>query len=353
MASFTKIEGTRGVRWKATVRRRGHPTQSQSFGRKTDAKIWAQSIEAKIDAGKFKDDSQARKHTVAELIDRYVSDVIPQKKSGEIQRYQLGRWKELLGNLRLSEMTPDRIVNARKSIMAQRTRARSKVSNATVNRYHAALSHVLRVAEVQYGWIDQNPMRKIPKLKEGQGRVRWLSDDERKALLKSCRESNSPYLNTIVMIALTTGMRRNEILSLTWGDVDLERHSLLIEVTKNGQRRSAALRGEVVDMLSRLQPNPTNAGAYVFPNKNGFRPIDFQSAWKTAMRRAELEGFRFHDLRHTTASYMALDGASALEIANMLGHKNLQMVARYAHLSPNHANPIVLKSMDRVFDDDG
>ena len=117
MASIQKVEGKRGVRWKAVIRRRGYPTTSQNFSRKTDAEKWARGIEAKIEAGKFRDESQARRHTVGDLIDRYIAEIIPQKKAGEDQIFQLRQWQAELGLLRLSELTPDRIINARSKLM--------------------------------------------------------------------------------------------------------------------------------------------------------------------------------------------------------------------------------------------
>jgi integrase len=109
-----------------------------------------------------------------------------------VQVFQLRQWKAELGLLRLSELTPDRIIKAREKLM-KRGGKEGPVSNSTVNRYHAALAHALTVAEKQYGWIEINPMRRVPKLKEPQGRVRYLSDKERRALLDACRTSSNPF----------------------------------------------------------------------------------------------------------------------------------------------------------------
>ena len=113
MAWIQKVEGKRGVRWKAVVRRRGYPPTSETFDRKTDAEKWARGIEAKIEAGKFRDESQARRHTVGELIDRYIAEIIPNKRNGKGQAHQLELWKGELGDLRLSELSTERISLAR------------------------------------------------------------------------------------------------------------------------------------------------------------------------------------------------------------------------------------------------
>ena len=219
------------------VRRKGYPVESAYFDRKTDAQSWARSIETKIDEGKHPIGSEARRHTVTGLIDRYCHEVLPQKKSAKDQKQQLGVWTRLLGDLKLSELTPNRLLYARDEIAKRKSRSTARISNASVNRYTAALHHVLETAAQQYGWLEHNPMKRLKKLKEPQGRVRYLDEPERTALLLACEQSKSPFLETIVLIALTTGMRRGEILGLTWDRVDLVTGSVLIEEPKNGQRR--------------------------------------------------------------------------------------------------------------------
>ena len=351
MAWIQKVEGKRGVRWKAVIRRRGYPSTSETFERKTDAEKWSRGVEAKIEAGKFQDRSQARRHTVGDLIDRYIIEIIPQKKAGEDQIFQLRQWQSELGLLRLSELTPDRIINARSKLM-KREGNNGPVSPATINRYHAALAHALTVAEKQYGWIENNPMRRVPKLKEPQGRVRYLSDRERVALLDACRESTNPYLLPMVLIAITTGMRRGEIESLTWGDIDWQQDRIIIEEPKNNLRRSAPLLRMVKDVLAPHRPEVPEPGSLVFPGRSGIRPIVINKAWRSALSKAGIENFRFHDLRHTAASYLAMNGASIPEISAVLGHKSHQMASRYAHLSDGHTRSVVERAMGKVFGDE-
>ena len=145
MASFQKVSGKKGVRWKAVIRRRGYNTQTQTFGRKKDAETWVTAIEAKIDNGSLLISSEARRITVGELIDRYIKEGLPYKKSTRVQKQQLIRWKELLGDVRLIALTPNRILQAKSTIAEQKTRYDAPVSNATVNRYQAAFAHVLQV----------------------------------------------------------------------------------------------------------------------------------------------------------------------------------------------------------------
>lgn len=204
----------------------------------------------------------------------------------------------------------------------------------------------------EYGWLEQNPMKRIRKLKEPQGRVRFLDEAERSALLRACVESENSYLETIVLIAITTGLRRGEILELEWDRVNLETGLVIIEEPKNGKRRSTYFLKPIRERLKMIQKQRPVASGYVFPGRNGFRPIDITSAWYRAVERAELKDFRFHDLRHTAASYIAMDGGSVPEIATVLGHKSFQMASRYAHLSEGHTRNILEKTMKGVIDDE-
>ncbi len=351
MASVQKISGKKGDRWKAVVRRKGFGTQTQTFGKKKDAETWARSIDTRIDSGALLVSSETRKATVAELIDRYISDVLPQKKSGRVQKQQLLRWRDLLGEVRLMALTPYRILQARAEIMAQITRNGVPVSNATVNRYHAALSHVLKVAEMQYGLIESNPIRKVPKLKEPQGRVRYLTADEQIALLTACEQDSNPLLPTIVMMAIATGMRKGEVLNLKWSDVDLSRQTALIEEPKNGQRRSVFLVEKIVRLIEALKESAGGKSEYLFPGRSNLKPIDISSAWQRAVKAANLKDFRFHDLRHTAGSYLAMDGASILQISAVLGQRSPQMASRYAHLSDASTQGVLNKTMSKVFGD--
>lgn len=235
LASVRKINAVNGTKWRVQVRRKGYDHQSAYFDRKTDAEAWARDIESKIDSGRVLTGSEAKRHDVAELIDRYCLDILPRKKSAKDQKQQLSVWRKLLGDLKLSELSTDRLIKARQKIAEHSGRSNGTVTSATVNRYWAALNHVLEIAVREYGWIEQNPMKRVKKLKEPQGRVRFLDDRERVALLSACTQSENPYLETIVLIALTTGMRRSEILTLTWDRVNTDTGMVLIEEPKNGQ----------------------------------------------------------------------------------------------------------------------
>jgi integrase len=139
------------------------------------------------------------------------------------------------------------------------------------------------------------------------------------------------------------------LLSLRWPDVDLKRGTLTFQQTKNGERRTVPLTGPALALMQQHARVRRIDTVLVFPNKTGKRPVGIREAWEYAVKRADVADFRFHDLRHTFASYLAMNGASLLEIAEVLGHKTLAMVKRYAHLSEAHTRGVVERMNRAVF----
>ena len=161
-------------------------------------------------------------------------------------------------------------------------------------------------------------------------------------MLKACQASRkNPCLHTIVVLALATGARRGELLRVRWPDVDLKRGTLTSHETKNGERRAVPLTGQALVMMGQHAKVRRLDTALVFPNATGKRPVDIRKAFEGVIERAGITDFHFHDLRHTFASYLAMNGASLLEIAEVLGHKTLAMVKRYAHLCEAHTRGVV------------
>lgn len=204
------------------------------------------------------------------------------------------------------------------------------------------------MAEREWGWLDDSPMRKVRKPTEPRGRVRFLNDDERNQLLQACRNSNNYKLYPIVVLAISTGMRQGEILNLRWPDVDLKTGFAILHETKNGERRRVPIIGHSLDELREYAKVRRLDSDLVFPGETG-KPAEIRRPWLAALTEAGIDDFRFHDLRHTAASYLAMNGATPGEIAEVLGHKTLAMVKRYAHLSENHVRNTVAAMNSRIF----
>lgn len=348
MASIEKrINNDGSQSFRVKVRLKGYPTQSATFERLTDARKWIQDTESAIREGRYFRTSKAKKHSLNELIDKYYKQVLDlTPKDTTNQRHYLKYWKEKLGSYVLADVTPSLITEHRNRLVGEINNYGRKIGTSTANRYVTALGHVFTIAVNEWELIENNPVRKVSKLKEPRGRVRFLSDEERAKLLQACKESENPFLYTITVLALSTGARKNEILTLRWEDIDFKRGLITIHYTKNGERRSLPLKGYALELVQGHSKVRSLKNDYVFPSLKSGHPIDIRTAWENAVKKAEITDFKFHDLRHSAASYLAMNGASLAEIAEVLGHKTLQMVKRYAHLSEAHTSKVV-ESMNR------
>ncbi len=341
------------VSYRAQVRLKGYPAQTATFLRITDARKWVQQVESAIRDGRHFKTAEAKKHTLGDLVDRYINEgILDAKKDGKKQKTQLLWWKEQLGVYLLSDITPALIAEYRDILLKGITYRGTKRSPSTAVRYLAALSHAFSVACKEWGWIDDSPLRKVSKPREARGRVRFLDQSERERLLQACQESKNSYIYTIVVLALSTGMRYSEIMNLTWKDIDLERKRIILHETKNGDRRVVSLAGHALELLIQHESKRRIDTVLLFPSQRGQKPqksVNFRGSWQTALKKAEIADFRFHDLRHSCASYLAMNGASSPEIAEVLGHKTLQMVKRYAHLSEAHTAGVIEKMNEKIF----
>jgi integrase len=351
MATIDTRVGPGGkVTYRARTRLKGYPQQTASFPRKTDARKWATGVEAALREGRYLTTNEAKRHTLTELVERYERDILPLKpKAAYNRRQQLGWWKTQLGEYRLSEVTATKIVECRDRLLNTPKPDGKRRSNSTVVRYLAALSHAFSLAVKEWGWVAANPLRNASKPVEPRGRVRFLDNDECSRLLTACRGSGPEALYTIVVLALTTGMRRGEIMGLRWRDVDLDEAHLTLHETKNGERRVVPLVGHALQLLRDRRPGRLDDTELVFPGRTPGRALEFKRPWLKALEHAAICDFRFHDLRHTAASYLAMQGCTTLDLAELLGHKTLQMVKRYSHLSTAHARASLLKLDGAVF----
>jgi len=332
------------TRYRAVIRKKGYPIQRATFTRLTDARKWARQTESAIEEGRHFKTSEAKKRTLGEAIDRYVADVMPQKpRSAKQQTRQLEWWKGRIGRHSLADVTPALIVEHRAVLVREK-------SASTANRYAAILGHLFTKCVKEWGWLGDSPMRKIERLREPRGRVRFLDrETELPALLDACQKDADSNLYPAVVLALSTGARKNEILGLRWADVDFERGRISLLDTKNGEARSVGLAGLALSLLQERSRIRRIDCDYVFPAPTKAVPADVDRAFARAREAAKIEDFRFHDLRHSAASYLAMNGATLAEIAAVLGHRTLAMVQRYSHLSDAHTGAVVSRMNEAVF----
>ena len=338
------------ISFRVKIRLRGHPTEHASFSRMTDAKLWAQSTEAAIREGRHFKTPEGKRQTVADMVDLYLEEVAPQRPRNLVNtRRHLLWWKSKIGQMLVSDVTPAVVSRLRNELVSKPGPKGKQRAGATVVRYLASLSHAFTIAMKDWCWVTDNPVLKISKPRQSRGRERYLSDDERQRLLAACDESTSRFLKAVVVLAMSTGMRRGEIMAMTWTRVDLNRKMIYLTETKNDTSRAIPLAALALEMLVELSKVRRIDTDLVFYGTDPSKPVDLKKPWETAVRKAGLLDFRFHDLRHTAASYLAMNGATTLEIAALLGHKTLTMVKRYSHLANSHTSVVLTSMNNKIF----
>lgn len=347
MAMIRKRKSKDGkIRFQGVIKRAGFPTARATFDKEKAARDWAVKTENDMREGRYNLTSEADRHTAGEMIRRYLVDVLPKKSTR--QRYlqqqtqQLQWWATQIGTYTLGNLSQSILAAARDELG-------KKHKPATVNRYLAALSHVFTVASSEWEWLPANPLLKLKKPKEARERLRFLTADELTRVLAVAAEEHRKPLFAIIIIAIATGARKNELLSMKWTDVDFDRGMILLEEQKNGERGTLYLADYARDQLLAYRARVGQRSKYVFPSRGGKQPMRIDREMRRTFDAAGLKDFRFHDTRHTTASYLAMDNASASEIAEVLRHKSLNMVKRYAHLSKTHTAGVVNRMSTKIF----
>mgnify|MGYP001166069930 CR=1 FL=1 len=325
--------------YRAKVRLRGEAPRSRTFRRLTDAKAWAAKVESDLGHGVYVATTADRRRTLADLIDTYVDEYLPTKAHNRDRKGQetiLAWWKSTYGFVTLDKLKPEVFAEARGKLAKRKTRTGDPLSGATINRYLAGISSVCKWAWKEKQWLPSNPVLSVSKASESKGIIRFLSDDERKALFKACREHPNRNIGLAVTLALATGARYSNIRNLRWEDVDFNNWTLAMERMKNGHPRYVPVVGAAQKALqAHYDADPTQEG-WVFKGSRDKAPADFEKQWREVRDAAGLGSFRFHDLRHTTASYLTQGGAGLAQVADALGHRTLEMAKRYSHQSGEH-----------------
>ena len=358
-----KGDGTRAFH--VQVRMAGYPARTASFSSKRQAERWAKTVEAEMIEGRHFRSVEARRRTLADAIDRYLEREGPKLRDGRMHRSTLPWWREKLGHFKLCDITPPLIAQYRDKLVAEtyrRARPGAKRSSLkageqarefkrkpnTINNYLVSLGRVFSVARREWHWITQNPMEGVAKLSAGPGRVRFLSEDERQRLL--AETVKDPQLHVLVVMALSTAARVGELMSLSWHDVDLKDGRVLLGKTKNAQPRVVWVRGEALRLLKehgrirRLDDDPVFLGA-----APGTR-YDYHTHFKAACAAAGVTDFRFHDLRHSAATYLAREGATEQQLKAIGGWKS-NVVNRYVHLAAEDAKAVLERMNAKILGD--
>ncbi len=281
----------------AAVRRFGERPIYKAFDRKIDAKDWIQEMETRLKSGEKVTRTEAERHRLGEAIDRYILEELPKSpKRVDDHTCHLTWFKEHAGSKFLAEVTPALLTQLKGICLREKTRFKTTRKPQTWNRYVSTLSCVLQFCANDGGWMESNPVRRVRREREAPGRVRFLSTEEREALLQACRNSRSKNLYPMVLLALSTGMRRGEVRNLTWDQVDLNRGVIILTETKNGDRSRVPVSKLALETLkehSKVRHIDTNL---VFPGNAGparQRPCPLDKYWYKALEQARIENSAF------------------------------------------------------------
>ncbi|MDP2201766.1 MAG: site-specific integrase [Methylicorpusculum sp.] len=328
------------TRYRTILTKSGKGIKTKTFRRKQDARTWGtrsvlehQEYEAK----------GVRPCTIS--FDRLADEYMVWWSGKDHDRARLVKWwVDQFGKTLISEITPDEI---RLNLKTKRAQA-----PATYNRYLAVLSSIMDFATRQQEddavleqYIDENPCKRVRSQTVNNKVVHYLSDEEKPRLLKAAKEIGGKFYLKVLM-ALTTGMRKGELDQLRWNDIDFDKGLAMLSDTKNGSPRYAPIPGVIMDELKKHRKV---GSCLLFPSTvDPNKPFEYKKQWANCLKAANIKNFRWHDMRHDTASTLARDGRTLKEIAEILGHKCLASTDRYTHLSTAHKSQVLNETMSKA-----
>ena len=314
MASFR----FRNNRWQARVQRKGQKDLAKSFLNKPDAEKWARSIEIEIDRGTYINTDYAQKTLFKEILQKYLDDVAPNMRSADNQIIRVRKlMKHPIAEVNMAHLSPKHMADYRDERL-------KVIKPNTVIRELAILSSVINHAKREWGLNGINPVTMIKKPSSTQGRDRILNDEELDRLFIQL-EKISPWYKPLAEFALETAMRRGELMSLLWVNVNFDKSVAFLPLTKNGDSRYVPLSTKAIKILKLL---PRDIEGRVFPLNKGTVSILFLRA----ARRAKIKDIHFHDLRHMALTNLSVKFTNILELASISGHRELKMLQRYVHI---------------------
>ncbi len=304
--------------YQAQVRRAGFPAQSKTFETRRDAEKWVRAVEREMDTGAFIPRDEAARTTISDLAKKYRDELTPKMRGRRQEESRLKAAEGKFGKYNLSAVTPAMVAKWRDELS-------EKLSPQTVQHYLAVLNRLYKAAVRDFGIPLPlgNPVATVRMPTVANERDRRLEGNEEKRLLVALDESRGKHLKAVALLALETAMRRGELLALRWEYVDLKRRVLHLPETKNGTSRNVPLSSRAVAVLEGL---PRSIAGRVFPTSETAITEGFQRA----VKRAGIEDFRFHDLRHEATSRLA-DKLEMHELGKVTGHKSPRMLMRYYH----------------------
>lgn len=351
---------TESGRWKAVIRLRHWPTTAKTFRLRHDAIDWARHTEDEMHKGVFVRVKLVCALRFTEAIDRYLREVTPLKRplTQGSERYRAERLRDFFGNYRLAEITPELIAQYRDQRLntCKQSLGFNKLANppllapATVRLEISLLSHLFTIAVQEWHLgMTQNPVMLTRRPSPSTCRNRRLQKWEERRLMAALSKYPNPMLRWAFIIALDTGMRANEIQTLTHRQINIQRRTIILHDTKNTDSRTIPIPKRTLLVLNEAIANPNKPPGcdrlfFTKTNQGGIGYYQFRTAWWKLRKRLDMTDFRFHDLRHEAISRLVEAGLSDLEVASISGHRAMQMLKRYTHLRAGN----LVKKLDKL-----
>jgi len=316
MATITK----RGDgQWQAKINKKGCLVQSKTFSTKVMAATWARNVEPEMDRGVFSLPPIAETTTLTELIDRYLEEVAPTKKSEADIRVRSKLLKNKLGDRVLAAIT-------RLTVKEFREERLETVKGDTVRKEMSLLGRILKLAQQEWDIHLRrgNSVDSVAMPPKGKGRDRRLEPGEEDKLIKAAKEYGG-FIEGIIILALEIGARRGELANLQWANINFNKRTVILRDTKNTDDREIPLSSRALEVIKRQSGH---INGLVFP----IRGDSITKAFGRVCKNADITDLRFHDLRHEATSRFFKKGFETMEVSAITGHKDLAMLKRYTHL---------------------
>ena len=353
---------SKGVKkYQAYIRIKGYKPIMKTFDKYSSAAEWAKKIEVQMKEGSYKEipneleqKLQTDFKNMESLINFYKTNIAPQKYSyAEKYNVMFDWWINQIGQIKIQDLTASMITACKQILINEKIKKKDKEvtrGNSTINKYLMCLSAILTYAVKDLEIIENNPVSKVSLMPKPNGRTRFLTIDEIKSFAEACK-NHSDFLYIFFLIAISTGGRYAEVLNLKIENIDFQNNQVHYLNTKNNENRGVPIDKNILNLVKQyMLENSINEG-YLFINKEKTKKLYIRGYLQNVIKKIGLKDFHIHDIRHTTASYIAMNGGSLLDIAEILGHKSLVMARRYSHLTDKHTATVLNKVTNNILPD--
>ena len=349
MATISEYEGKKGKSYRVQIRHHSRFLKNQVISRTfhslTEAKKFAREMEKKLGQEAYQkhtpqayvsqDISLPQLLTMAQLIDRYENEIVADQaeKTRITTKHIYAYWRKAFGSLPIKDVTPTMITTHKKALLEK------GLATGTCRHYFLILNALFNVAVEEWELLPVSPMKKVRKPPPSPDRTNYLTEEQCEQFLTACKQEKNPCFYPIITVFLATGARRDEVLWLRMSDINVKHHTVSFHKRKNKKSLVLPLNTFAWSVLSEyLQKYRTNAipDELVFPSKNITTPAYIREIFENIVKECGFKDVSYHTLRHTLASHLVMKGTDLLTVSQILGHTDLDMVRRYAHLSTKH-----------------